>query len=97
MARNILILISSFIIVAQKNEDEIMIKQKIFLILFVILIVMTMNILANGSCKCCFVLTSPTCETRSIKFPSECTASWCQNNVAFCHDSIPPCFARHIQ
>ncbi|CAF3375257.1 unnamed protein product [Rotaria sp. Silwood1] len=49
---------------------------------------------SSGSCKCCFVLLSPTCQTRSIQSCSECTADWCAKNMGFCAGSIPPCYAR---
>jgi len=71
-----------------------MMKQEILLVLLIVLIGMTMNVSSDGSCKCCFVLTSPTCETRSMKSCSECTTEWCKSNVEFCVGSIPPCFAR---
>ncbi len=69
-------------------------KEKIFLVLFIMLIGITINVLSDDSCKCCFVLLSPTCQTRSINSCSDCTASWCKQNVDFCADSIPPCYTR---
>jgi hypothetical protein len=71
-----------------------MMKQQIVLILLIVLIGMTNIVLSKDSCKCCFVLTSPTCETRSIDSCLQCTRGWCENNMNWCAGSIPPCFAR---
>jgi len=69
-------------------------KHRILLVLFVMLILMTINVLTDELCDCCFALTSLNCLRRSIKSCSQCTRQWCEENVDFCRDNIPPCFTR---
>ncbi len=69
-------------------------KEKVLLVLFIILIVMTINVLSDGLCDCCIALTSLNCLRRSIKLCSQCTREWCEKNVSVCRDSIPSCFTR---
>jgi hypothetical protein len=68
-------------------------KSTIFLVLFVILIGMASYVVGDAFCKCCFVLTSPTCQTRSIDSCLQCTSAWCGIKMDFCSD-ILPCYAR---
>ncbi|UJR29535.1 hypothetical protein I4U23_010752 [Adineta vaga] len=68
---------------------------KIHLTFILLILSLIMISYTNGEvqCKCCFVLTSPNCQTKSMKSCLQCNSAWCNTNAEICGE-LRSCYAR---